>query len=129
MDCSSGSCVETISYTGFGENDAAVIVEKSDCSGVQPGNVKSGPVQISGTTNNIYDFTTVEGFADPNTDGSLCWCYNCYTSNTTDFSQYKTKIGEVNGPAVPSSVIPSRAIIGRLSSSLMILLALTILNL
>eukprot|EP00916_Digyalum_oweni_P009892 GHVL01016673.1.p1 GENE.GHVL01016673.1~~GHVL01016673.1.p1 ORF type:complete len:157 (-),score=18.92 GHVL01016673.1:46-516(-) len=125
LDCTSGSCTLTNNYAGFATNDAAVIVDKSDCSGVQSGNVKSGPVQISGST---FDFATVTSFSLAS-GGKICWCYNCFTSPTTDFSQYKTQIADVNGPTAFSSVIASSAIIYRLSTSfLMILLALSVLK-
>eukprot|EP00916_Digyalum_oweni_P009891 GHVL01016672.1.p1 GENE.GHVL01016672.1~~GHVL01016672.1.p1 ORF type:complete len:164 (-),score=10.66 GHVL01016672.1:322-813(-) len=78
------------------QTDAAVIVEKTDCSGVQLAHVKSGPVQAA-------CLTDIVRFSDLSTNGSLCWCYNCFTSNTTDFSEYNTKIANINGPSGPPS--------------------------
>eukprot|EP00916_Digyalum_oweni_P016071 GHVL01026388.1.p1 GENE.GHVL01026388.1~~GHVL01026388.1.p1 ORF type:complete len:115 (+),score=12.64 GHVL01026388.1:292-636(+) len=105
------------------QNDTAVIVDKSDCNGDLSDNVKSGPVQISSS---MFNFGYVARFSQAT--GSLCWCYDCYSSPTTDFSSYNTKIADVNGLTV-APVTPSSAIIGRLSTSLMILLALTVLKL
>eukprot|EP00916_Digyalum_oweni_P012865 GHVL01021194.1.p1 GENE.GHVL01021194.1~~GHVL01021194.1.p1 ORF type:complete len:593 (+),score=65.52 GHVL01021194.1:80-1858(+) len=94
LDCTSGSCSQTIDYTGLTANDAAIIVEASDCQNIQQNDVKSGPVQIA---NSAFDFTTVGDFSQ--VTGSLCCCFNCYNENMTTFSSFKTKIVKVYGPS------------------------------
>eukprot|EP00916_Digyalum_oweni_P020725 GHVL01034532.1.p1 GENE.GHVL01034532.1~~GHVL01034532.1.p1 ORF type:complete len:269 (-),score=28.51 GHVL01034532.1:69-875(-) len=120
LDCASGSCTFTKSYTGYTETDAALITDTEDCSSIAQSNVKGGPVQISGS--NTFNFLTVTDFS-VSSHGSLCWCYQCFNATSTDHSAYTARLTNVIRSA-------SSAIIGRLSTSLMmILFALTVMRL